>query len=202
MQRTEGSAPSADELAILRLINRWIVYRDSGDWVRLRAIWHEDGTMTAGWQAGPADAFIAACKAVFEGSQNVVHELGAVEIVVKDHRAISQAKMTITSRGELDGTLCDVTCMGRHLDRWEKREGLWGLLARQTIYDRDRVDPVVPGEVPQLDQALLTSFGEAYRHLAYLLVRRGFQVSQQHPALKTPQGDALTNDWRNWLGAA
>ena len=100
-----------------------------------------------------------------------------MEIVVEGDRAISQNKMTITSRGDLDGTLCDVTCMGRHLDRWEKRDGLWGLLSRQTIYDRDRVDSVVPGEVPPLDQTLLMSYGEAYRHLAYLLVRRGFQVS-------------------------
>ena len=174
MQRTEGSTPSADELAILRLINRWIVYRDSGDWDRLRAIWHADGTMTAGWRQGPADDFIAACRAMFEGSHIVAHELGAVEIAVEGDRAVSQTKITITSRDDLDGTLCDVTCMGRHLDRWEKRDGLWGLLSRQTIYDRDRVDAVVPGEVPQLDQALLSSYGEAYRHLAYLLVRRGY----------------------------
>ena len=202
MHRTEGAAPTADELAILRLINRWIVYRDSGDWVRLRAVWHEDGTMTAGWKQGPADDFIAACKVIFEGTQNVVHELGATEIVVRDDRAISQSKMTITTRGDLDGVLCDVTCMGRHLDRWQKREGLWGLLARQTIYDRDRVDPVVPGERPQLDHALLTSYGEAYRHLAYFLAERGFEVSRKHPALKTPEGDALLSEWRAWVVAA
>ena len=202
MQRTEGATPSADELAILRLINRWIVYRDSGDWERLRAIWHDDGTMTAGWRQGPADDFIAACKMIFEGTQNVVHELGAVEIVVEGDRAISQNKMTITTRGDLDGTLCDVTCMGRHLDRWEKRDGLWGLLSRQTIYDRDRVDAVVSGEVPRLDRALLTSYGETYRHLAYFLVKRGFEVSRAHPALKTPEGDALISQWREWLEAA
>ena len=53
MQRTEGSAPSADELAILRLINRWIVYRDSGDWERLRAIWDEPMTLdpAAPWRS-------------------------------------------------------------------------------------------------------------------------------------------------------
>ena len=199
MQRTEGQSPSADELAILRLINRWMVYRDSGDWARLRAIWHEDGTMTAGWRQGPADDFIAASKAGWDGKLNVIHELGAVEIEMNGGRAISQNKMTITVRGDLDGTLCDVTCMGRHLDRWEKREGLWGLLARQTIYDRDRVDSVVPGEVPKLDLALLHSYGDAYRHMAYILIKLGYEVSREHPALKTPEGDALLSQLRGWL---
>jgi hypothetical protein len=198
--RIEGASPSADELAILRLINRWIVYRDSGDWERLRAVWHEDGTMTAGWRQGPADDFIAASKAGWDdGRLKVMHELGAIEVEVMGDRAISQNKITITVRADVEGTLCDVTCMGRHFDRWDKRKGLWGLIARQTIYDRDRLDTVVPGEVPALDLALLNSYGEAYRHLAYVFASLGYGISREHPALRTPEGDALVSEWRAWL---
>ena len=57
--RTEGAAPSADQQAIVSLINQWIVHRDGGDWARLRPIWHEDGRMTASWRQGTADEFIA-----------------------------------------------------------------------------------------------------------------------------------------------
>ena len=102
-------------------------------------------------------------------------------------------------RADLDGTLCDVACMGRHLDRWEKRQGFWGLLSRQTIYDRDRLDAVVPGEIPKLDLELLNSYGEAFRHIAYILVKQGYEVSRDHPAMNSPSGDALVKDWREWL---
>jgi hypothetical protein len=198
--RTEGAAPGADELAILRLVNRWIVYRDNGDWERLRAIWHEDGTMTAGWQMGPADGFIAASKERWDdGRMKVAHELGAIEVEVLGDRAISQNKITITVRAELDGSVCDVTCMGRHFDRWEKRDGLWGLLGRQTIYDRDRLDTVVPGEVPKLDLDLLHSFGEPFRHIAYVFIKVGYAITPAHPAFRTPEGDALVSEWRAWL---
>ena len=200
-RRSEGSIPSDDELAILRLINRWIVFRDSGDWARLRAIWHDDGTMTAGWQQGPADDFIAACVAGWNGRLKVMHELGAVAVEADGARAVSQNKMTITVRADLDGTLCDVTCMARHLDRWEKREGLWGLAGRETIYDRDRLDAVNPGEIPVLDQALLESFDEAYRHMAYILVKLGYDISHEHPCLDSPHADALVARWRAWLSA-
>jgi len=199
LTRTEGAPPSDDELAILRLINRWMVYRDSGDWVRLRSIWHEDGTMAAGWRQGPADDFIAASRAGWDGKLKVMHALGAVKVEVAGERAISQNKMIISVRADLDGTLCDVACMGRHLDRWEKRRGLWGLLSRHTIYDRDRLDAVVPGEVPALDLDLLHSYGEAFRHMAYIMIKLGYEVSREHPAMNTPQGDALVSDWRAWL---
>ena len=199
MTRTEGASPSDNELAIHRLINRWIVYRDSGDWERLRAIWHEDGTMTAGWRKGSADDFIAASKAGWDGKLKVMHELGAVEVEVVGNRAVSQNKMAIWVRADLDGVLCDAMCMARHLDRWEKRGALWGLLARETIYDRDRLDAVIPGEVPQLDFSLLNSYGEGYRHMAYMFIKLGHEISTDFPALKTPQGDALVSAWRAWL---
>ena len=158
--------------------------------------------MTAGWRQGPADDFIAASKAGWNGKLKVAHELGAIEVEVLGSRAISQNKIVITVRVDLDGTLCDVTCMGRHLDRWEKRVGLWGLAARETIYDRDRLDAVVPGEVPKLDLALLHRYGEGFRHMAYAFIKLGFEINSRFPALKTPEGDALVSAWRAWLHSA
>ena len=85
------------------------------------------------------------------------------------------------------------------LDRWEKRARLWGLLARETIYDRDRIDAVVPGVLPVLDTALLQQYGEGFRHLAYAFIRLGFDIDTRFPAINTAEGDRLVLDWRNWL---
>ena len=64
--------------------------------------------------------------------------------------------MTISQRAEVEGVPCDVLCMGRFYDFLEKRDpqgapsrtGQWGLVLRQPTYEKDRMDPHVPGSVP------------------------------------------------------
>ena len=57
-----------DELQIRRLIERWAVWRDAGDWERFRSVWHDDGRMMATWFQGTADEFIALARSgYFEG---------------------------------------------------------------------------------------------------------------------------------------
>jgi hypothetical protein len=170
-----------------------------GDWDRLRPVWHEDGRMSASWRQGTADEFIASNRANWDKGLSIFHELGAVVIDVNRDRAVSQAKMTITQRAELDGVLCDVTCMARHVDRWEKRDGLWGLLLRETVFDRDRLDPVVPGQVVKLDPELLNRFPAPYRRLAYLQTKLGFNVSPEIPHLRSEAAEALYAEGRRWL---
>lgn len=199
MPRTEGQPPSTDEQAILSLINKWIVFRDTGNWERLRPIWHEDGRMSASWRQGTADEFIESNRANWDKGLSIFHELGAVVIDVHGERAISQTKMTITQRAALDGVLCDVTCMARHHDRWEKRGGLWGLVLRETVFDRDRLDAVTPGQTPPLDLELLNQFPEPYRHLGYLQSKLGFDISRDIPRLRSEAAERLYAEGRAWL---
>lgn len=130
------------------------------------------------------------------------HQLGAVAVEIVGNRAVSQNKMTISARGKLDGVLCEFSCMSRHLDRWEKREGLWGLVLRETIYDRDRLFAVVPGETVSLDESRFASVPEAYRGLGYLLSALGHPVATDLPVF----GGALEQDRlaeaNGWLSQA
>ena len=40
-------------------------------------------------------------------------------------------------RGEVEGVLCDVACTGRFYDFLEQRQGRWGIVFRQPIYEKD-----------------------------------------------------------------
>ena len=53
-------------------------------------------------------------------------------------------------------------------------------MRRQPIYEKDRLDPVDPAAQLALDAALLASFPEGYRHLAYLQSRIGFKIKTRH----------------------
>ncbi len=188
-----------ERLAIRELVENWAVWRDAGDWERFRTVWHADGRMMATWFQGTADEFIAVSRAGFDKGVSILHFLGGNSVDLAGSRAISQTKMTISQRARVHDVLVDVVCTGRFYDFLEKREGRWGLVLRQPIYEKDRMDPVDPAARLVLDPALLERFPEGYRHLAYLQTQIGFTVKPDMPGLKGPEVEALYARGRAWL---
>ena len=144
-----------ERLAIREIVENWAVWRDAGDWERFRTVWHADGRMMATWFQGTADEFIAVSRAGFEKGVSILHFLGGNSVDLAGSRAISQTKMTISQRARVHDVLVDVVCTGRFYDFFEKRDGRWGLVLRQPIYEKDRMDPVDPAARLTLDPALL-----------------------------------------------
>ncbi|HTU06975.1 MAG TPA: nuclear transport factor 2 family protein, partial [Trebonia sp.] len=84
-------------------------------------------------------------------------------------------------------------------DFFEKRDGRWGIVLRQPIYEKDRMDPVEPGATVDLDPDLLAQFPEGYRYLAYLQVQVGYPVKPDMPGLRGPDVQALYARGDAWL---
>jgi hypothetical protein len=188
-----------DRLAIRDLVENWAVWRDAGDWQRFRTVWFDDGRMMATWTQGTADEFIAMSKAGWANGVKILHSLGGQSIDLSGARAISQTKMKIAQRAVVDGVEVDVVCTGRFYDFLEKRNGVWGFVLRQPIYESDRMDTVVPGPLLGLDDDLLARFPEGYRHLAYLQTRIGYPVKADMPGLQGPEVEALYRSGAAWL---
>ncbi|WP_332695460.1 nuclear transport factor 2 family protein [Bosea sp. (in: a-proteobacteria)] len=182
------------------LVENWAVWRDAGDWARFRSVWHDDGRMMATWFQGTADEFIAVSREGFEKGVSILHFLGGTAIDLAGDRAIAQTKMTISQRASVDDVVCDVLCTGRFYDFLEKRDGRWGMVLRQPIYEKDRIDPVDPSAFPKLDRTLLESFPVGYRHLAYLQAGLGFKVKPDMPGLTGPLVADLYRRGQAWLG--
>src|SRR5262245_61965245 len=140
-----------EKLAIREVIDNWVVWRDAGDWERFRTVWHDDGRMMATWFQGTADEFIKVSREGFERGVSILHFLGGNSVDLAGDRAISQTKMTISQRARVHDVLVDVVCTGRFYDFMEKRAGKWGVVLRQPIYEKDRMDPVDPSKTLQLD---------------------------------------------------
>jgi hypothetical protein len=188
-----------ERLAIRELVENWAVWRDAGDWERFRTVWHADGRMMATWFQGTADEFIAVSRAGFDKGVSILHFLGGNSVDLAGSRAVSQTKMTISQRARVHEVPVDVVCTGRFYDFLEKRDGRWGLVLRQPIYEKDRMAPVDPAAHLTLDPALLQRFPEGYRHLAYLQTQIGFTVKPDMPGLKGPEVEALYARGRTWL---
>ena len=188
-----------EKLAIREVIDNWVIWSDSGDWERFRTVWHEGAFMSATWFEGPAEDFIRVRREGFERGVSILHFLGGTSIDVDGNRAIAQTKMTISQRARVHDVLCDVLCTGRFYDFFEKRAGKWGVVYRQPIYEKDRIDPVDPAQTIKLDQQLLSSFPGGYRHLAYAQSQIGYQIRGIRPGLRGPEVEAVYARGKRWL---
>ena len=108
------------------------IWRDSGDWERLRTTWHAGGMMQTTWFYGTGDEFVVGSQAAFNRGIEVLHTLSGTSVDVEGNRAIAQTKMAINQRAIVNGTVCDCVCMGRFYDFLEKREGSLGHYAAST----------------------------------------------------------------------
>jgi hypothetical protein len=189
--------------AIRQLIENWALWRDAGDWERFATVWHPDGVMMATWFQGPFAEFIRVTKEGWDKGVSILHFLGGCAVDLNGERAIAQTKMTISQRGMVEGVsgpvLCDVVCTGRFYDLFERRTDRWGLVLRQPIYEKDRIDPVDPSAKLTLDQDLLNRFPEGYRHLAYLQTKVGYKVKPDMPGIEGAELDALYARGARWL---
>jgi hypothetical protein len=190
-----------EDIMIIRdLIERWVVYRDAFIWDKFRTIWHKDGRMRATWFNGPFEEFIRISEEGVKHGLNILHILGGTAIEVNGKRAVSMTKLIILQRASLDGILCDVSTYARHQDLWEERQDRWGLVSRETICDKDRIDPENNQEKIILDASILNLFPQEYKHLAYLQTKIGYTVDRNVPRLSGGLSlQALYKRAEDWL---
>ncbi|MFF5652130.1 nuclear transport factor 2 family protein [Streptomyces collinus] len=163
----------------------------------------------------PADAAAArswACRSPARGSAGIrrrrtgprdreaaLHFLGGHTADILGDRAITQTKMTISQRAEVDGVEVDVVCTGRFYDFCARHEGAWKIVRRQPIYEKDRLDVVDPAATLSLDPQLLGRFPVGYRHLGYLQTKAGFTVKTGLPGLAGEVVRRLYAEGAQWL---
>ncbi len=192
---------SEDRRLIRELVENWALWRDAGDWERFATVWHDDGFMMATWFQGPAADFIRVSREGFERGVNILHFLGGttIDLAAERARAIAQTKMTISQRAEVHGVVCDIVCTGRFYDFLERRQDRWGIVLRQPIYEKDRLDPVDPGATLALATERLERFPVGYRHLAYAQSEIGYDVKRDMPGLTGPGVERLYARGADWL---
>ena len=190
----------SDDRALIRdLVENWAIWRDAGDWERFATVWHDDGFMMATWFQGPAREFIRVSREGFERGVSILHFLGGTSIDLAVSRALAQTKMTISQRASVHDVECDVVCTGRFYDFLEKREDRWGIVLRQPIYEKDRLDPLDPAASLSLQADQLKAFPVGYRHLAYVQSQIGYEVKRDMPGLTGPATDRLYRRGADWL---
>jgi hypothetical protein len=155
--------------------------------------------MMATWFQGSASEFIRVTRQGWANGVSILHFLGGTSIDLACDRAIAQTKMTISQRGDVQGVPCDVVCTGRFYDFLERRNGHWGMVLRQPIYEKDRIDPIDSMARLVIDHHVLAAFPKGYRHLAYIQTQTGYAVKLDMPQLVGNEVERLYERGAAWL---
>lgn len=188
-----------ERMEVRELVEKWVMYRDAADWEKFRTVWTDDGRMMATWFWGPAEEFIKVSIEGFNRGIYILHFLGGSVIEIEGDRAVAQTKMTISQRGDVHGVPCDIVCTGRFYDLIERRDGEWGVVLRQPIYERDRMTPLYPTSSLELDPEILSRYPDGYQHLAYFQQGLGYDVKRDMPGLTGDKVEALYSQGAAWL---
>ena len=193
-----------DEYAVRRVRQVWAFARDHGEWDTMRACFHPDATVCVAWYSGPVSTFfertidMAAERRPEEASK---HWLGNSRVRVKGDRAILETDAIVLNRSYFDGHLFDFSIYLRLYDRIERRDRQWKILRMSGIYDKDRLDPVIPGSLPAgyFDGLRLSGAEASVGMMRWRLEKRGGKVSPDIALAGTDGEKKLRAETEAWM---
>lgn len=196
-----------DEYEITRVRRLWAFSRDHSDWEALESCFHPDATVVISWYAGSAKGFIERSKDAAKNrkpEERSAHWLGNTRATAKDDRGLLETDVQILNRDYLDGILFDCTCYGRFFDFFEKRDGTWRISKWTCIYDKDRLDPVLPQAVPPsfYQDLAFQGAGNACAFMRLRQKKKGRTVPQGLIMGDSEDEKRLRADGAAWLAAA
>jgi hypothetical protein len=191
-----------DRLNLIALAQDWGIYRDQGLWEQLAETFHPEGTISVTWFSGPFVQFIEACKRMHQPlSPRTKHLISTPHLRLKNGRALSEMSVQIIGRFLVNGVAADNVCHARFFDKVEKRDGAWRVLERVAIYEKDRLDPVVPSEAFDsfMRDTDFSAVPEPYRYLGQRLQALGVPLNKNVLCDGSPETLATLRRGAEWL---
>jgi hypothetical protein len=152
IQEGEKLQSLVDKAEILEVMTASLNCRDSGDWDRLVQCFHPDARVTTSWFDGTAREFAAQSKRMMDGhhpNDTQRHVMNNPVVTLKGNRAVCEFLLILYQGRTLDGYEFDFQTWSVALNLFEKYQGTWRIMRRVNIYEKERMDPHVPGSVPQ-----------------------------------------------------
>lgn len=191
---------AADKTACAELIQAWGFARDQGRWDDLLGIFHSGGQIHVSWFMGAYPDFVERCRQN-HGRAKSKHLIWPARITLNGTRALSECNVAILVRQAIEGIEVDLTSYARFVDRLEQRDGRWGIVERSTIYEQDRLDPVLPS--PAFD-ALMQKSGAArfptpYRYMGYRVEAAGRALAEPVHYDGRAETETLKSRYADWV---
>ena len=178
------------------LVNGWM-HRDLGEWAALRQLFHPDGTIEITWFEGLASDFVDGSMRMGASDLRTKHLIGTPVITfnASGNKAILETNAMIIAENVKLNLGCE--CHNRFYDLAEKRDGVWKLFHRQSIYDMGTFTfPLGPVEI---DPSVALAYPREYAALASLLQQSGFPLGRIFATRGSELEAKMKADAKSWL---
>src|SRR5258708_28375651 len=163
-QELSGLTILQDRQSIADLMTGWI-HRDLAEWDQLRELCHPDGTIEITWFEGRASDFVDDSMRMGRSDLHTKHFVGAPVLTFKAHKALAETNAAVIAENARLNLGCSTHA--RFYDQLEKRDGVWKIVKRQSIYDFGYF--TFPQGVVEIDRELARKYPREYAALGYLL---------------------------------
>jgi hypothetical protein len=191
--------PLQDRQQLNDLMNGWM-HRDLGEWDQLRELFHSDGTIEITWFEGLGSDFVNGSMRMGASDLRTKHLIGSPAVTFNEagDKAILETNAIIVAENVKLNIGCE--CHNRFYDLAEKRDGVWKLFHRQSIYDIGTFTfPLGPVAI---DQAVVVKYPREYAALAYLLELSGFHLGRVFATRGSELELKMKADAKRWLSAS
>jgi hypothetical protein len=173
---------AVDRQALFDLVKRERFSRDQRRFAEMAECFHENAWVRTTWYDGVGgQAYVESTRELL-GDRNTQlfsgkHWVFPASARVEGDRALVESPAKIFLRRELGGVEVDIHAYCRFFSRAVRQEGHWKLLSFHVLFEWDELRPVMPGQVPEFDEALLASIRPSYRFLGYAQTLRGVNLN-------------------------
>jgi hypothetical protein len=131
------------------------------------------------------------------------HMISNPRVTLQGTRAVCEYYVILYQGRTMDGYEFDLQTWSVTLDLFEKRDGAWRICRRSNIYEKDRMDPHIPGSVPQsyFDRLDLSRYPAAIRYHCYRNERSSGQLPKNLILKGSPGEKAVRKEAEEWLAA-
>ncbi|ECG1028283.1 TPA: nuclear transport factor 2 family protein [Salmonella enterica] len=187
-----------DRQQIVDLLTGWI-HRDLAEWEQLRNLFHPNGTIEITWFEGTASDFVDGSIRMGVSDVRTKHLIGTP--IVTFNAGATKAIVETNAMIIADNVTLNLGCIGhnRFYDMAEKRDGVWKLLHRQSIYDMSSF--TFPLGIVEIDQTTVAKYPREYAALGYLLEKSGFPVQRVFATRGSVLEQQMKIHAKHWLAA-
>ncbi|MEE2058052.1 nuclear transport factor 2 family protein [Rhodococcus artemisiae] len=184
----------ADRRAIDDLMTGWM-RSDLAQWEAMRELFHPDGVIEITWFRGLFTDFVDASARMGDSALKTKHVITTPVVTFHGDRAVAETNaIVVAENGELK-----LGCQShnRFYDRIEKRDGVWKIVDRRSIYDMGSF--TFPCGIVDIDSDTAAKYPPEYAALAYLLDKSGFPVTGTFATKGSALEAELKVSGRRWL---
>ena len=199
--RIQENADKSEIKDVLSVVN---YARDAGLWEEWRDCYHADATLTTSWFSGARDEFVDAAKKMKiarHPGESQKHTVTNPWVRLSGARAAAEHDLILYQRRIIDGVELDFTTWSRVLALLEKRDGAWRIWKRTNIYEKDRMDPYKPDEVPDSFYASidLSGYPAAIRYHCWRNAKIGHPPARGIVLQHSAEEAAVRQEAEAWL---